>query len=380
MTTNVNQNQVLGSRGPGSLELETWRARLNASGIPAFAQTVREVASVATDRGSSAADLSDVVCRDAAMAARLIHIANSSMFNVQRQAIDTISTAIVRIGFDAVRDLALSISVIDEMLSGKAHVRLGATMAHAFHAAAQAKALAELQEEKGDEVFVAALLRDVGTMAFWSRCEEEGETLAQRLKVAAHERDAEIEVLGFSLDALSNELARDWDLGELSVRCHDESARDRPAVSCIHSGHAIATAIELGGWDSPDAQGLIHDLSVSHRVDRGELETILRENFEAARALTEKFGIAPEALTQSKESIEQMEVMKSNGTEVAAVPWESLQLRQLGTLDAIAQGLENEETRDELMSTLVSGLLDGLSAERCYFMLLNAERTRLIVK
>ena len=74
--------------------VEEWVLKLGAPGIPAFARTVREISSVASDRASSARDLSDVVRQDAAMAARLIQISNSSLFNVGNQPIDTISSAL----------------------------------------------------------------------------------------------------------------------------------------------------------------------------------------------------------------------------------------------------------------------------------------------
>ena len=60
------------------------------------------------------------------------------MFNVQNRSIETISNAVVLIGFDSVRDLAVSISIVEEVLKGNRHARVGQLMAHAFHAAALA--------------------------------------------------------------------------------------------------------------------------------------------------------------------------------------------------------------------------------------------------
>ena len=81
-------------------ELERWRERLNATGLPVFARTVREVSHVANSVASSAADLSAVVGRDASMSAKIIQIANSPVFNLQNRAINTIDEAVVMVGFD----------------------------------------------------------------------------------------------------------------------------------------------------------------------------------------------------------------------------------------------------------------------------------------
>ena len=104
-------------------KLEQWRGNLNASGLPVFSRTVREIRNVSTSRRSSAQDLSDVIGHDASMAARVIQIANSPLFNLQNRDIDTINAAVVLVGFDAVRDLVISVSVIEEMLKGRQHAR-----------------------------------------------------------------------------------------------------------------------------------------------------------------------------------------------------------------------------------------------------------------
>ena len=162
--------------------LAQWRERLNASGLPVFSRTVREIRNVSSSRASSAQDLSDVIGHDASMAARVIQIANSPLFNLQNRDIDTINAAVVMVGFDAVRDLVISVSVIEEMLKGHQHTRVGQHMARAFHAAAQARSFARQGGEKAEEVFVGALLKYVGEMAFWSRAEREAIAIEAELQ------------------------------------------------------------------------------------------------------------------------------------------------------------------------------------------------------
>ena len=124
---------------PEADNLERWRGKLNASGLPVFSRTVREIRNISSSQRSSAQDLSDAIGHDVSMAARVIQIANSPMFNLQNRDIDTINTAVVLLGFDGVRDLVITVSVIEEMLKGNQHARVGRHMARAFHAAAQAR-------------------------------------------------------------------------------------------------------------------------------------------------------------------------------------------------------------------------------------------------
>ena len=163
-------------------KLDRWRTQLNASGLPVFSRTVREVSQVSTDPATSAHDLSDVIGRDVSMATRIVHIANSPLFNLQHRDIDTISAAVVLVGFDAVRELAITVTVLEEMLKGHQHARVQQHMTRAFHAAAQARSFAQHQGGKPEEVFVAALLHQVGDMAFWSRAEDEAAELDAALQ------------------------------------------------------------------------------------------------------------------------------------------------------------------------------------------------------
>ena len=55
--------------------LVEWVEMLSEKGMPVFAKTVQELSGVATDRESSAAELSRVILQDAAMTARLLRVA-----------------------------------------------------------------------------------------------------------------------------------------------------------------------------------------------------------------------------------------------------------------------------------------------------------------
>jgi HD-like signal output (HDOD) protein len=96
--------------------LEAWIARLGTEEIPAFAHTARLLASVSREDDSSANDLANVILRDGAMAARISRLANRARFNVSGRPIETVSYALVVLGFEHVHNMALTISMIDTVL------------------------------------------------------------------------------------------------------------------------------------------------------------------------------------------------------------------------------------------------------------------------
>ena len=357
-----------------SQALEKWRERLNGSGLPVFARTVRDIGEVATSRATSAQDLSEVIGHDASMAARLIRIANSSVFNLQNRPIDTINSAVVLIGFDGVRELAVSVSVIEEMLKGNQHARLSQLMAHAFHAAAHAKFFAARNKtEHAEEVFVAALLKQVGEMAFWSRAGDEARDIENRLADGSSMASAEKEVLGFSLDALGQALADDWSLGELARKVHDDLEDADEMVACVNQAHALADLLETEEWNSRAVSEKLMELAKEWDVPVADVRDVVQSNMKDAAEIAERFGV-PKRTASPGRAPRQVAPCKKTPPRKQNVDAERDYLRQ------IAQGLENDVSRDQLMQLIVDGVLDGVGCGRAYFLLLSADRSKLVAK
>ena len=362
-------------------KIDAWRERLNSSSLPVFSRTVREVGQVAQSAASSASDLSEVISHDASMAARIIQIANSPLFNVQNRTIDTISSAVVLVGFDAVRDLAISVSVIEEVLKGNPHSQVGHFMSRAFHAAAHARSFALAQDPAhAEEVFVAALLKGVGEMAFWSRAGDEGVALEAALTNATDPQAAEREVLGFELNTLSRQLADDWNLGELLVRTLSGHHDEDPLVTHVDLGHALAECLETD--DVLDAD-MRRRLSQHLNVSAAEVDDLIEANTEATRQIADRFGVTqlvkarPRALGKIDGTTRDD---ADTGSVSIAPPGCGSSDAVVAALGRIAEALTAGAGRDELMAILLAGLAEGVGLELGYFALLSKGRDTLQIK
>ena len=179
------------------------------------------------------------------------------MFNLQHRDIDTISSAVVLLGFDAVRDLAVSLALIEQVLKGRSHERVTRSLTRSFHAAAQARSYsAALHDDCPEEVFVAALLMNIGEVAFWSDAQEEAAAIDKLIRSGTGVRDAERQILCFELEALSRRLVEEWQLGGLLEASFSDDADDGRTVS-VQLGHAMAEAVELYGWDSREVRAAL---------------------------------------------------------------------------------------------------------------------------
>jgi HD-like signal output (HDOD) protein len=80
--------------------------------LPTLPRTVLRIMELVNDPGASAKDLAGVVRDDQVLTARLLRLVNSSFYGFP-QRISTVTGAIVLLGFDAIRSLLLTTSVVE---------------------------------------------------------------------------------------------------------------------------------------------------------------------------------------------------------------------------------------------------------------------------
>lgn len=115
--------------------LQSWIERLNQSELPALASVVTDLQRLTQAEHASVQQLADVLLRDAALTSKVLRVANSSYYNPSQEVIKTISRAIVLIGFDSVRLISLSVSLVDGLLDRAPRHQLLELLARSFHAA-----------------------------------------------------------------------------------------------------------------------------------------------------------------------------------------------------------------------------------------------------
>ncbi len=137
---------------------------LRVEDIPTLPQVITRIIEVADDDRSSARDLTELLETDHAISTRVLRLANSAFYGLGSQ-VDSIRRAVVVLGFDAVRNLALATSVFTT-LSGEKQFSLDPTdfWMHSFGCAKISLILCKrhFQVESPEGCFTAALLHDVG--------------------------------------------------------------------------------------------------------------------------------------------------------------------------------------------------------------------------
>ncbi len=165
------------------------------------------------DETTDAKVIAKIVGQDVAMSAKVLQLVNSAFFS-QATTISSIEQAVVRLGFQMVKNLALTIEVFresgsDQVISG---FSIEAAQQHALHTAAIAKSLLT-DRALSEDAFMAAILHDVGKLVLAKELPEkfsEAQSMAQCEGIPMHV--AERRLIGISHAEIGAYLMGIWGL------------------------------------------------------------------------------------------------------------------------------------------------------------------------
>jgi serine/threonine protein kinase len=232
--------------GNGTLEFLLRRMK-HRTDFPALSDAVMRIQRVAASDSESVASLSHEILKDVALTHKLLRLVNSAHYRQVGDGVSTVSRAIALVGFAGIRNMALSLVLLEHM-QDKAHAsRLREEFLRALMAGTLADSLSPTPRE-AEEGFLAALLQNLGRLLAGYYFPEEAQQIAQRLprepgKVTAPPADEERaarQVLGLGYEELALGVTRTWGLPEAL-----QQALRRPATEAPPAGAALKPADRL---------------------------------------------------------------------------------------------------------------------------------------
>ena len=364
-----------------SRAVQNWIKQLSEKDMPVFSGTVAEVSAVLNSEDTSASDVANVVLRDASLTGRVLKVVNSFHFNPTNQTINTVSRAVMVMGFEQVRALTFSMVLVDSLNRGHQRQKLITEMAGAFHAAAQAQEFAKISHAGDPEdLFVATLLSRLGNMAFWAFAGKQADELLSLLEEGMQEAEAEKVVLGFELVELTKALSHEWHLGDV-VSDYLYKRLEANKAACINAGLSLADAARAG-WDSTEAELKIHELADHFDVEVAELRRHVFENARQAKEVTELYGskTASEAIPvpMTEEDSEKAE-MQDDSIIAASYPEPDIHY-QMTVMQEISATIQERPKIGIILEMVLEGIYRGVGTDRAIFMMLNPERSHLTCK
>lgn len=274
------------------LGLEAWMAKLAEQELPTLNAVVQEICELSENEKCRAEDLTKIILRDADLTSKVLKIANSVHYNPSFASIKTVSRAIVHLGFDNLRNITLTTMLIDNFLKGKPKTHLIQSLARSFHAAVQAKAMVPfLDGDKKEQVFIAALLRNISELALISTGLKVVEVFIDaRDQDPQSERSLALEHLGVDTRLLSRNLVKDWTLGELLSEACENHVHLSSAGRAVNLGNDIATYIQRG-IKSPEMQKLCQQTASLCKISLDDARKQILLMVDEASVIAKIYGV-----------------------------------------------------------------------------------------
>jgi len=350
--------------------LEQWTKVLCEQEMAIFSNTAHNIYS-SIDRQKGAMELASIILQDPNLTAKLLKVSNSVHYNPSNQKMNTISRAIVILGSNIVRELTIACSFFESIISPENKHRANKEIGHAIHAAVQAKEIAiHCNDVSPEEVFIAALLNNIGAITFWCFGGEQCRYIAGLLNSGQYTPEqAEEKVLGFTLNDLGKSLSKTWNLGGLIEEAiiSPDSSNIRPQI--VHLANEIATSVD-NGWDSEKMDECLIKLEQLTGEDSSNIISHLKDNAKSAVKIACSFG-AHDA-SQFIETDTPIDAPIEPSIEVIDKKEILLQI-----LQDIAQHLSGNINLNLLIEMVIEGIHRGLGMDRTIFCILSKDKKTL---
>jgi HD-like signal output (HDOD) protein/signal transduction histidine kinase len=152
-------------------KIETSRA------LPSLPHILLQLIDICNRDEKGIRDLSKVINKDPSISERLLRLVNSAYYSL-KQKITSIDQALLLLGMDAVKNIAISSSVyqVFHRPSRKSAFNIKLFWWHSLNCATIARRLAtRLQYPSPDEAFLAGLMHDIGKILLWNNFEQQYE-------------------------------------------------------------------------------------------------------------------------------------------------------------------------------------------------------------
>ena len=188
--------------------------------LPTLPQVAAKIMRLIDDPATSATDVHKVMSRDPALAAKMLKLVNSAFYGLPHK-VSNLNQAIVLLGFNTIKSLALSVSVFGVFGKGKGAGKFDRERywRHSVGSACIYRVLArKVRTVDPETAFVAGLLHDIGKLVMDQYAAEE---LAKVIEEAEFRKcafvDAERSVLTTDHSAIGAWLVQKWGFPEVLV-------------------------------------------------------------------------------------------------------------------------------------------------------------------
>ncbi len=203
------------SQGPGADTLAFLLRRMRQTGdFPALSDSVVRIQRITASESDSVHVLAAEILKDVALTNKLLRLVNTAGFlHSGAGEVSTVSRAAALIGFSGIRNLAMSVMLLEHMRDQSRARRMKELFLQALLTAMLTDQLTPPSAER-ETAFLAGMLSHLGRLLVAYLFPDEAQAIRERSDGTdlRSETRAAVQVLGLSLDQLGQGVARSWGL------------------------------------------------------------------------------------------------------------------------------------------------------------------------
>ncbi|MBI3773259.1 MAG: HDOD domain-containing protein [Gammaproteobacteria bacterium] len=271
--------------------------------LPVFSASVNHIHRISSDPDSDAMHLANEVLKDANLSTKLLRLSNSPYFNRFGGKINVISRAIILLGFDTVKNLTLTLKLIENFQHENPGIDMSKLLVRAYIAAGFVRDMAiKCGIEDAEETYTCALLHNLGeilTAYFLSDRYLEIQKLNREGNLGAV--DNERTILGMTVSDVGKEVATSWDFAPRIVSTMESElpkiqGQITKPLELNQALAAIASKVVAGLYSDyagkgPSQQELIMDMAKAAGLSVKQVEGSLTNSFKMSCELAQEYGL-----------------------------------------------------------------------------------------
>ena len=238
------------------------------SSFPALSQTIGAINRITSAEAQNVQALTDVLLKDFALTNTLLRLVNSSGYSQFGGTIRTLSRAVMILGFDAVRNLAVTLVLVEHLQNKGQAAKLRDDVIAALFGGILARRVARLAGVRDpEEAYICGVFHHLGRMlSTYYLFDETVEINRQVQQADMTEEQAARRVLGVGYEEIGIAVARSWNLPEAIVHSMERIDEERPgkphtASARLRLAAALADALAAAAaaGSRAEREKLIHE-------------------------------------------------------------------------------------------------------------------------
>ena len=257
--------------------------------LPAMPHIAGQVLDKLSDDDSNPREISQLITKDQALAAKVLKVANSPFYGASR-SIATMNDSLVFLGFESVK--ALIVTAVLKGIYSKVGLAEKLLWEHSVGCGLAAKKIAEeVRYRRKDEAYLAGLMHDIGKTALFLHAPEAmGAIMENVYNDGSDFFEAERVMFGFTHAQVGGAIANKWCFAsdiEQAIAGHHEPDQDKSAnllTQIVSAANSLCHKLGVGPIKKPDLDIDSVDSLKSLALNPERLEKIMDAVKEALHA------------------------------------------------------------------------------------------------